>query len=247
MPIPLWGRRRVVAMSAAVAAVAAGPAAARSVRDALPWAPNEAYPPPRVMPGTWQFFTSEEAAAVSAMADRLIPADALSPSGGQAGCAVFLDAQLAGVHGSAAWLYMRGPFAAGTPQQGMQDEHPPSVQYRAGLAAIAAHCRAHFGGRPFPVLSAAEQDAMLTAMEAGRAGIADLAEKPFFEILLASVMEGFFADPTYGGNRDMAGWKLLGFPGARYDFREVLERPGQPYPDPPMSLRGRPAWDRSPA
>jgi gluconate 2-dehydrogenase gamma chain len=27
-------------------------------------------------------------------------------------------------------------------------------------------------------------------------------------------MEGMFADPIYGGNRDKAGWKLIGFPGA---------------------------------
>ena len=34
-------------------------------------------------------------------------------------------------------------------------------------------------------------------------------------------MEGYFADPIYGGNRDMAGWKLVGFPGVRYDYRDV--------------------------
>ena len=26
-------------------------------------------------------------------------------------------------------------------------------------------------------------------------------------------MEGMFADPIYGGNRDKAGWKMIGFPG----------------------------------
>jgi hypothetical protein len=28
-------------------------------------------------------------------------------------------------------------------------------------------------------------------------------------------MEGMFADPVYGGNKDFAGWILVGFPGAQ--------------------------------
>jgi hypothetical protein len=31
-------------------------------------------------------------------------------------------------------------------------------------------------------------------------------------------MEGMFADPVYGGNRDFAGWRLVGFPGAQPIF-----------------------------
>ena len=53
-------------------------------------------------------------------------------------------------------------------------------------------------------------------------------------------MEGFFAAPIYGGNADMAGWKLIGFPGTRYDYRDVIERPNQRYTLPPVSLAGRP-------
>ncbi len=41
----------------------------------------------------------------------------------------------------------------------------------------------------------------------------------------ANTIEGFFADPIYGGNRDMVGWKLVGFPGARYDYRDVMAQP----------------------
>lgn len=42
-------------------------------------------------------------------------------------------------------------------------------------------------------------------------------------MLIQNVREGFFADPLYGGNKDMAGWKMLGFPGARYDYREEIK------------------------
>jgi len=64
----------------------------------------------------------------------------------------------------------------------------------------------------------------------------------FFALLLANTQEGFFADPIYGGNRDMVGWKLVGFPGVRYDFRDVMEKPNQAYALPPVGMQGRPEW-----
>ena len=66
--------------------------------------------------------------------------------------------------------------------------------------------------------------------------------KVFFELVLGNTMEGFFADPIYGGNRDMVGWKLVGFPGARYDFRDHVAKHNQPYPLPPVSILGRGDW-----
>jgi hypothetical protein len=33
-------------------------------------------------------------------------------------------------------------------------------------------------------------------------------------------MEGMFADPIYGGNKDFAGWRLVGFPGAQPQFTQ---------------------------
>lgn len=249
MPPYAPDRRQLLAATALIALTAQGrtPAKARSVHGALPWSAHEAYPPTRVSPGGWLFFTADEAATIEAMANRLIPADDLGPGGGEAGCAVFLDRQLMGPYGSSAWLYMQGPFAKGTPQQGLQDEYPPATRYRAALDAIAAHCREHFDGRLFHALSPQDQDALLTAIDSGRSGITGLDEKGFFEMLLQNMMEGYFADPIYGGNRDMAGWKLVGFPGTRYDYREMLARPNQPYNEPPVGLTGRPAWNGSPA
>jgi gluconate 2-dehydrogenase gamma chain len=49
----------------------------------------------------------------------------------------------------------------------------------------------------------------------------------------------FFADPVYGGNRDMAAWKMIGFPGARYDYRDWIDRHNERYPHPPISIAGR--------
>jgi len=64
--------------------------------------------------------------------------------------------------------------------------------------------------------------------------------RTFFEQLLQTTREGFFADPVYGGNRDMVGWKMIGFPGARYDYRDWVERHNERYPLPPLGIAGRP-------
>ena len=62
----------------------------------------------------------------------------------------------------------------------------------------------------------------------------------FFELLLKNTQEGFFADPIYGGNRDMVGWKMIGFPGARYDYRDWVERHNRTLPAAARQHRGRP-------
>ena len=60
----------------------------------------------------------------------------------------------------------------------------------------------------------------------------------FFELVLQNTMEGFFADPLYGGNKGMAGWKMIGFPGARYDYRDHIDKHNVPYPKGPVSIYG---------
>nr|WP_241749336.1 gluconate 2-dehydrogenase subunit 3 family protein [Pseudoroseomonas aerophila] len=190
---------------------------------------------------------------VDAIVTRFIPADDLSPSGKDAGCTVFIDRQLAGPYGTYEWLYMKGPFSANPlPTQGIQSPLVPQQQYRQGLAALAAHCRDQFGGKRFEQLTGDEQDGVLRAMEKNELQLGQLKRplldaKMFFDLLLQNTMEGFFADPVYGGNRDMVGWKMVGFPGTRYDFRDVLANPGQVYNKPPVSIIGRPAWNGRPA
>jgi gluconate 2-dehydrogenase gamma chain len=208
----------------------------------LPWEPAETQPPIPVRPGPWLYFTADEAAAVEAMVDRLIPVDESGPGGKDAGCAVFIDRQLAGSFGDSRRLYMRAPFAIGTPSQGPQSPIVPKERYRTSLAALDAYCKAQLGGKPFVALAAAEQDRVLAGLEKGEIELKDVSGKAFFDALLANTMEGFFADPIYGGNRDMAGWKLIGFPGARYDYRDHVDKHNQAYPLPPVSIAGRSDW-----
>ena len=59
---------------------------------------------------------------------------------------------------------------------------------------------------------------------------------------MKDVPEGFFSDPIHGGNRDMVGWKMIGFPGIRYDYRDWITRHNERYPHPPVSIMGRADW-----
>jgi gluconate 2-dehydrogenase gamma chain len=55
--------------------------------------------------------------------------------------------------------------------------------------------------------------------------------------LLAITMEGFFADPVYGGNRGKAGWKLLGYPGLPATYAQAVKtHKGRPYATIPRSI-----------
>src|SRR5438105_631492 len=51
----------------------------------------------------------------------------------------------------------------------------------------------------------------------------------FFNLLRSHAIAGFFADPVHGGNRDMVGWKLIGFPGAQMSYAQSISQYGQPW------------------
>jgi gluconate 2-dehydrogenase gamma chain len=241
---PRHRRRELLAgISTVVLGLLAGEANARTVRGALPWPPGPAVPPADVHPGGLAIFTAEEATTVEALVDRLIPPDEKVPGGKDAGCAVFIDRQLAGPFGHASGRYIQPPFATGTPEQGDQSALTPAQRYRNALAALDRLCRGRYAGKSFAMIPAGDQDTLIAGLESGTVKLEDADGKAFFEILLQNTKEGFFADPVYGGNRDMAGWKMIGFPGARYDYRDWVDRHNQRYPLPPVGIMGRPAWN----
>ena len=211
----------------------------------MPWRPFAGDPPDAAKPGPWVFFTPEEGAAVEALVDRLIPPDPETPGGKDCGCATFIDRQLAGSYGSSRGLYMSPPFIDGTPQQGIQAAATPAKLYRHMLAALDAYCRDTYVGKDFAQLPDTEKDKLLAGMESGSLRFQGTPTAAFFATLLQDTRYGFFADPIYGGNRDLAAWKMIGFPGVRYDYRDWVERHNERYPHPPVGLAGRDAWARA--
>lgn len=180
--------------------------------------------------------TEAEAAFLRAAADTIIPADALSPSASDCGVIDFIDCELAGPYGEGARLYRDGPVVKGKPEHGYQLDLTPREFFQRGIAAADAWA-VKTSGRVFAALNDAERQAALTAMEQGKAEFADFEARDFFEALIAIVMEGFFADPYYGGNRDMAGWKMVGYPGLPADYHQLIEtHRGKRYTVAPRSI-----------
>ncbi|MBS0247510.1 MAG: gluconate 2-dehydrogenase subunit 3 family protein [Proteobacteria bacterium] len=234
-------RRQFLTSAAALSFVTiASRTYAQSISGNLPWHPFAGEPPQPSLAG-WYFFKPDEARAIEAIVDRLIPADELSAGGKEAGCAAFIDRQLAGTYGDSSRLYMQGPFMKGTPTQGYQSNATPAMRYRAGLAAIDAFLRKS-KNHGFAELNTQEQDAFLKELEGGKVDLGSIDGKALFNLILQNTMEGFFADPIYGGNRNMVSWKMIGFPGAHYDYRDHVGKHNQPYPKGPISIAGSPDW-----
>lgn len=242
--LPGVTRRQVLSWStAAVAAGVTGMAQAVTLTGTPGWTPFADNPPETFDVKGWLFFTETEAATVEAIVDRLIPADELSVGGKDAGCAVFIDRQLHGFYGTFARLYMEGPFREGTTEQGDQSPLVPQQRYRQGIAALNRYVQ-KTSQKNFTQLTPAQQDDLLLAMEAGTVHFDGFDAQSFFLSILNNAMEGFFADPIYGGNRDMASWKMLGFPGARYDYRDYIGRHNEDLKLEPVSLTGSPQWNK---
>jgi len=184
------------------------------------------------------YFESGEMDFIRAATARLIPEDALGPGADKAGVPAFIDLQLAGPYGRAERWYMQGPWPSGTDSQGYQLRYTPAQIYRQAIAGIDKHCRAKYQ-QSFAGLKADQQDEVLHALEGGKVDLGDLPSKTFFNLLWQNTQEGFLADPAYGGNRDFAGWKLIGFPGPRYNYVREIGEYGKPYGQPYVSLIGR--------
>ncbi len=234
-------RRKLLAASAAtVAAGVAATAKAVTINGVPQWLPFDHNGPLHYEAKGWQFFTLEEAREVEAIVERLIPADDLSVSGKEAGCAVFIDRQLTGHYGRYERLYQYGPFVPGIEPT---SELVPAERYRVGLEQLGRYCQATFGKR-FSELESGQCDKVLEKMESGDITFEGIESKVFFEQILQNTMEGFFADPIYGGNRDMVSWKMLGFPGARYDYRPYIDRHNEKLDLIPLSIVGSSSWNR---
>jgi gluconate 2-dehydrogenase gamma chain len=238
--------RRSLLLSSAALLIATSPRVhARVISGVLPWEPNGGNPPAAARPGPWQFFTADEGRAMEALADRIIPPDPQTPGGKESGSAVFVDRQLSGSYGAQEGLYLRPPFLRGMKNQGHQSETGPRQQYREGLAALDRACTAKYSGKHFADLSDAEKDEVLHGIEKGSFKLDGIEGQAFFDLVVKDVQEGFLADPIYGGNRDMAAWKMIGFPGARYNYLDWVDRHNERFPLPPVSMMGRAEWTRA--
>jgi gluconate 2-dehydrogenase gamma chain len=191
-------------------------------------------------PAGYIFLNLDEAAFVEALVDHMIPADEISPKGTDLGVNIYIDRALAGGWGKGERLYMQGPWKLGTPSQGYQLPLTPAQLYRAGIAATNAHCRKAYGNT-FDRISPSQREEVLAGLSTGKITFDDgLPVRVFWTTLYQTVIEGMYSDPIYGGNRNKAGWAIIGFPGVIAVHREhVAQYRGKPFPNKPVGIADR--------
>ena len=160
---------------------------------------------------------------LEAVVARLVPSDVTSPGAAEARAAHYIDRALGGALASSRETYRQG---------------------LATIDAVAVSSR----GEPFARLSAGDQDALLRQLEADMPATFPGGAAAFFTLVLGHTLQGTFGDPHYGGNRNFAGWDLLGYPGIRLavtaDQQRLGEKPAATHMsayDYPMFAGRRPA------
>ena len=182
-----------------------------------------------------EFLSEHEFAFIDAALAILIPTDELGPGARDAGVATFIDRQLASIWGGHGRNYRQGPWLEGVPTQGFQSPLTPRDIYRLGIAETDRYChREH--SKPFAELDPARQEDALKALEAGTVPLESVPSALFFGMFWENVVQGYFADPIYGGNRDKAGWRLIGYPGVAATYIDRIERYDVPYRVEPVSI-----------
>jgi gluconate 2-dehydrogenase gamma chain len=184
----------------------------------------------------YEFLNLEEQAFVEALVDHMVPADDLTPKGTDLGINIYIDRALGGAWGQGDRLYMQGPWKVGVPSQGYQLPLTPAQLYRAGIEATNAWCLKTYQ-KPFDKLGEPQREEVLVALSAGKLDFGALPSRTFWTTLYQTVMEGMFSDPIYGGNRNKACWRMIGFPGALAVHRENVEKyRDKPFPIEPVSI-----------
>jgi gluconate 2-dehydrogenase gamma chain len=193
---------------------------------------------------TYMFFNAQEAAFIEPAVERLIPADERWGGALEAGVPTYIDRQLASAYGNGARLYLQGPWPKGKPEQGYQLPLAPAQLYRAALLGIERHFRGQGPNASFGALAPADQDKFLAGLEKGEVDLGGVPSDVFFETLLSNTVEGFLADPIYGGNRDMIGWRMIGFPGAYAAYVDTVGVHGMSFTREPVSIASGPVMHR---
>ncbi|HEY4365098.1 MAG TPA: gluconate 2-dehydrogenase subunit 3 family protein [Bryobacteraceae bacterium] len=130
--------------------------------------------------------SADQRQILDAFIDRLVPKDELGPGAVECGVGDYIDRCLAGFNAA---------------------EKPQFLEGLSNLDVFSLRTQ----GIAFAGLSADKRDAVLTAIDNNQAP--EL--RGFFNRVRRLTLEGMFSDPVYGGNKNFAGWDLIGYPGAK--------------------------------
>ncbi|MGE6413137.1 gluconate 2-dehydrogenase subunit 3 family protein [Planococcus kocurii] len=159
---------------------------------------------------------------LSQATERIFPEDDLGP--GAIGLAVpyFIDNQLAGSYGENSKEYMQAPFAQGEPTQGYQSRLKRNEMFMQGIQLMQEEADSRFKTK-FVDLEGEQMDEILTAFQENEIKMRGVESQFFFRLLRQATLEGAYADPIYGGNVNMDGWQMKGFPGHQLAYIKDIE------------------------
>lgn len=172
------------------------------------------------------FFTQEQFQTVEAATERIFPKTEKGPGAKELLVAYYIDHQLTSSWGLNTKEYMQGPFyekeAAG--KFGHQTHLTRKDIFTLGINLLGTEALKRHE-KKFHLLDAEQQIEILKAVEANEVTM-NAATTPsyFFKLLRSSTLEGAYADPLYGGNKDMAGWKMKNFPGHQMSYLDIIEK-----------------------
>jgi hypothetical protein len=217
-------RRRTVVTAISVIPVAVASAMVLGAAGCTsPSRPDVPAPGARVL----RFFSAHQAAVVEAAAARIVPgpeddpAEKGHPGAREAGVTDYIDMMLgalgalSGNQDPPAMIFAGGPWSnrhtsGPDPMASFVALDPVAriawrkrlagwqQQYTHGVAALDK-----LAGGDFAKASAASADTILARQDMST----------FTSLLFEHTIEGMYGNPEYGGNRGLAGWKDIGFPG----------------------------------
>ncbi len=184
---------------------------------------------------------------LSAVTERIFPKDKQGPGAIELGVPYFIDKQLATEWGTNAKEYMKGPFISNIQNAGTHNEQKdqdsqgpnadtqipiPTARYQTiltrgeiftlGLRRIEEVSQEKFKAR-FIELEPEKQDEVLTMFEEDKVEMKGVGSSNFFNLLHQLTIEGAYADPVYGGNKNMLGWKMKEYPGPQMSYLDKIE------------------------
>jgi len=148
-------------------------------------------------------FSADQRRILDAFIDRLIPKDENGPGAVECGVANYIDLCLADYLAKEKTIFLEG---------------------LAGVNSYAMRTQ----GSAFANLSPEKRDAVLMAIDSNE----PTNLRGFFNRVRRLTLEGMFSDPSYGGNKNFAGWDLIRYPGAKMAVGpedQRMKTPPKPY------------------
>lgn len=200
-----------------------------------------------------QFFNrKDDFDTLEAATERIYPEDDNGPGAIELGVPYFIDKQLAGPWGMNARDYRQAPFIKFEQVESMEGKDdkklPPNEQgaqgtdnkndselqrdqtrltrrdiFLQGIRKLNEESQRRFK-TTFNEAEEDQQIEILQDFESGKVKMRGVAAENFFVLLRMATLEGAYADPLYGGNKNMAGWKMKEFPGAQASYAAIIDK-----------------------